>query len=71
MSRYKIYFDNKAYTGACYLNQGNYYAILDSKIPKLYKNKEIAERAAKACVHLFANLSNDYEIIEVKENEYD
>lgn len=68
MSRYKIYFDNKAYTGACYLNQGKYYAILDNKIPKLYKNKEIAERAAKVCVYLFENVSNEYEIIEVKED---
>lgn len=68
MSKYKIYFDHEAYTGRCYLHQGKYYAVLDSKNPKLYKNKEAAERAAKVCVHLFENVSNEYEIIEVKED---
>lgn len=68
MSKYKIYFDYEAYTGKCYVYQGEYYAILDNKNPKLYKSKKIAERAAKAGVHLFANVSNEYEIIEARED---
>lgn len=68
VSKYKIYFGKEAYTGKCYLHQGKYYAILDSKTPKLYNSKEIAESAAKVCVHLFANISNKYEIIEVTED---
>ena len=67
MSKYKIIFDNEAYTGKSYIYQGEYYAILDNKTPKLYKSKKIAERAAKKLVQRCANISPEYQIIEYKE----
>lgn len=67
MSKYKIIFDNEAYTGKSYIYQGERYAILDDKNPKIYKSRKNAENAAKKLVQRCANISPEYQIIEYKE----
>ena len=63
----EILFDNEAYTGKSYIYQGERYAILDDKNPKIYKSRKSAENAAKKLVQQCANISPEYQIIEHKE----
>ena len=61
---YMLFFDGKAYTGNTYVQQGQKYALLDNKNPKLYSTAAMAERSAKKLTVSCVN-TKKYEIIEV------
>ena len=60
------YEDDETYGGGSYTFQGQKYAVFNNREPKLYKSRKIAERSAQQLIKSCVNVSDTYEIIEVK-----
>lgn len=57
-------YGTESYGGGTYYYQGEKFAVLNNRKPKLYRSKGIAERSAQQLIKSCANVSDDYEIVE-------